>query len=99
MRLMLMSMMIVLGISCNSFKPTKIMHLNLKLNSCFVYCFQPDQMSVIEDIHCGIDFVSGEMPIEACDKVVGFDVDYYTEYFRGTVRERIQYCNDLVNFP
>ena len=90
-------LLLTLLTSCNTIKVTKIMHLNLKLNACFVYCFNPNTLTVIEDMHCGIDFVSGKKEISACDKVVGVPVDYYSGYLRGVIRQNVQACQDLRN--
>lgn len=95
MQKILMSIVMVLGISCNSFKPVIVKHLSITRNSCFVYCVDPNTLKELPDISCGEVFKSGAKPIEICDMVIGIDIGVYAKYMRGKIKQNIQYCKDL----
>lgn len=87
---------VILLVSCNTISPVPIYHLNLKLNACFIHCYSPEILSVVDDSACGIDFISGQYPVEKCDKIIGFQLDYYAGTLRGAIREKAQACRDVV---
>ncbi len=95
MQKILMSIMTLLTISCNSLKPIIVKQISFKYNRCRLYCYNPNSLKQIKDKKCGEEFVSGDYNINLCDGILGIDIKIYAEYLKPKIKENIQYCQDL----
>ena len=97
MQKILMIILMLLTISCNSLRPIVVKHISFEYDSCFTYCYNPNKMSRTDDVNCGKDFVSGQQNITECDKIIGVDIDLYAKYLRGKIKENISFCKDIAD--
>ena len=86
-------------VSCIYITPKPVYEVSFEFNRCRQMCFDFNTMKKTEDSRCGTSFVSGNYALQKCDGLVGVSIRDYASYLKPKVKENIEYCNDLSDYP
>lgn len=70
------------------------LHVDFEHNICAVRCYSLMQQKDVDDVECGAEFISAELPIESCHGVVGFDVKVIARDINPWLKETVEHYED-----